>query len=585
LNPGNWPKKGIQVVGVLSVENTSSTLRKIPRRITQRGNFQKGCCYRRRCRKLCSYKISLCRIDEQKNRNSALAMNLSPQYSCLEFARLIGEPHSGRIFFMKLILARFLPVGTFALFCLASFIVMTPAASAGDAGDYISKLKTHYQKTLPIKAFSLKLHFLNRRYRDHNYWDYRTPNLYMSQRVVEVDLAKKHFYDNDILYYSGGRLYDRAQFQNDTESFFYEKSATSLGKAILDRGMDNFDRFKRHMVMNVDFLAVRPLLEETNVEGTITLNQDGKSWTTTLTHKISDGNIIEYEFSNEPLQLVSVDHGPLRGVFIYADYQTTRDITFARSVNKYYDGATVPTYISFNDHFEIIEKVDPAKLQLPEGYGPVLVRGDGVLVSKEISKDLYLVTDSSAVINSLFKVSGDKITVFGASVNARVAEKTIKLIREQFPQKKITSVYVTHPHGHQISGLKAFVDEGVEILADAYTIEAIKAYPRFADDISRFKFKTIEHEQIIDGAHFYVLENMHAKRQGFVHFKDSGIIFQAHFLHIPLDNTLSKVIPNYTRTFVDFVRNKQLKVNRIVGNYRNNNISVEVMNKTYDANM
>ena len=46
---------------------------------------------------------------------------------------------------------------------------------------------------------------------------------------------------------------------------------------------------------------------------------------------------------------------------------------------------------------------------------------------------------------------------------------------------------------------------------------------RFADDIARFKFRTIEHEQIIDGAHFYVLENMHSKRQSFVYFKDSGI--------------------------------------------------------------
>jgi len=78
---------------------------------------------------------------------------------------------------------------------------------------------------------------------------------------------------------------------------------------------------------------------------------------------------------------------------------------------------------------------------------------------------------------------------------------------------------------------------------------------------------------------------MHSKRQSFVYFKDSGIIFQAHFLHIAFDNTIAKVIPNYTRTFIDFVRNKQLKFKRIVGNYQNNNISLEVMNKTYDAIM
>ena len=486
---------------------------------------------------------------------------------------------------MKLIPTRFLPAVTFAIFGLASFITMIPAASAAEVEDYVAKLKTHYQKTLPIKAFSLNSHFTNKQYRDHNYWDYQTPNVYMSVRTTEMDLVKKHFYDNDLVYFSGGRLYDRAQFQNDKESFFYERSATTYGKAIIRNGMDRFDIIKRYMVMNIDFLAVRPVLEETNIEGNITLQQDRVSDTTTLIHKISDDNIVDYKFSNNPLQLMSINHRPLRGIFVYDDYQTTRGITYARSVNSYYNGDTEPTYIKFNDHFEIIEEVDPARLQLPEGYGPELPRGDGVLVSKEIAKDLYLVTDSSAVINSLFKVNGDEITVFGASRNPSLADKTIKLIFDQFPKKKITSVYVTHPHGHQIAGLKVFVDQGIEILADEYSIAGIKAYPRFADDISRFKFRTIEHEQNIDGAHFYVLENMHSKRQGFVYFKDSGIIFQAHFLHIPQDNTIAKVIPNYTRTFIDFVRNKQLKVNRIVGNDRNNNISIEVMNKTYDANL
>ncbi len=143
--------------------------------------------------------------------------------------------------------------------------------------------------------------------------------------------------------------------------------------------------------------------------------------------------------------------------------------------------------------------------------------------------------------------------------------------------------YVTHPHADQIAGLRVFVDQGVEILADEYTIGGIKAYPRFADDISKFKFKTIKNKQIIDNVRFYVLENMHAKRQSFAHFEDDEIIFQSHFLHIPFDNTIAKVIPSYTRTFIDFVRSNNLKVNRIIANNRNNNISIDVMNRTYDA--
>jgi hypothetical protein len=468
------------------------------------------------------------------------------------------------------------------------FTITIPTALAGEAEEFVAKLKTHYQETLSIKAFSLNQHFTNKQYRDFNYWDYKTPNVYMSVRSAEIDLTRKHFYDNDILYYAGGRLYDRVKMQNDTQSFFYEKSATTIGKASRSRGMDYFDMFKRHIVMNFDFLAVRPLFEETNIEENISLQKDVKSGNTTLTHKISDGDnesIIDYKFSHNPLQLVSINRGGKRGKFVYSDYQTTRGLTYARTIHKYFEGTTEPTYITFNDHFGIIDKVDPSKLQVPEGYDSKIPKWDGVLVSKEIAQNLYLVTDSSAYQNSLFKVNGDKISVYGATEDSELAEKTIKLILDQFPNKKITSVYVTHPHGDQIDGLKVFVEQGIEILADEYSISAIKAYPRFADDITRFKFQTIEHEQIIDGAYFYVLENMHSKRQSFVYFKDSGIIFQADFLHIPYDNTIAKVIPSYTKTFVDFVRSKQLKVNRIVAFSRNNNISVEVMNKTYDALM
>lgn len=474
---------------------------------------------------------------------------------------------------------------TLPLILVASNIIAIATVSAGEVHDYVNKLKTHYQNTLPIKTFSLKYHFLNKQYRGHDYWDYQTPNRVMSQRMVEVDMVKKHFYDNDILYYSGGRLYDRVKFQNDKESFFYEKSTSTMGKAVINRGMNNFDRFIGFMIMNVDFLAVRPLLEEINIEENVTLHQYRKSGTITLSHKVSDDNVVDYEFRNNSLQLLSINKKSRQAIYVYDDYQTTRGMTYARSVHKYYNGAAEPAYISYNDEFSLINKVDPGKLQLPEGYGPELARGDGVLVSKKIVKDLYLVTDSSARDNSLFKVNGDKITVYGASGYSRLAETTIELIHDQSPKKKITSVYVTHPHGHQIAGLKAYVDQGIEIIADEYSIAAIKAYPIFADDITKFNFRKIEHEQIIDGAHFYVLENLHSKRQSFVHFKDSGIIFQAHFLHIPFDNTVAKVIPNYTKTFIDFIRNKQLKINRILANYRNNNISIEVVNKTYNALM
>jgi len=480
---------------------------------------------------------------------------------------------------MKVNLTRYSRNFIFA--CMTISTILMPTALANEAKEFVAKLKTHYQSTLTINAFSLSHHYLNRQYRSHNYWDYQTPNRIMAQRTVEIDLVKKHFYDNDIYYTSGGLLLDRAHFENDTQSFAYEMNGNSMGKRIINQGLGQFYRMG-YILLDVDFLAVRPLLEETNIEGNITLHQDRESGTTTLTHKTSD-NIVAYEFSNDPLQLVSLNDKLKRVILTYEDYQTARGLTYARTVQQYIGGAAEPYYTIYNDQFEIIDKVEPAKLKVPPGYGPVIPEGDGVLVSKEIAKDLYLVTDSSAWRNSLFKVNGDDIMVFGASGYPALAQKTIKLIGEQFPNKKITSVYVTHPHGYEIDGLKIYAEQGIDILADDYSIAAIKAYPGFADSIAKFKFRTLEHEQIIDGAYFYVLENMHSKHQSFVHFKDSEIIFQSSFLHIAFDNTIAKVIPSYTRTFIDFVRSKQLKFKRIVGNYQNNNISVEVMNKTYDA--
>ncbi|WP_105168932.1 hypothetical protein [Pseudoalteromonas sp. T1lg23B] len=465
-------------------------------------------------------------------------------------------------------------------------ITLTATTSwAGEAKEFLSTLKAHYESTRSIKKFSLNYHFLNKQYRSHDYWDYAAPNRIMSVRMVEVDMVKKYFYDNDILYTPGGQILDRVQFQNDTHSYYYEKNGNFLGKRYFNVGLGNFDRFMSYNILNIDFLAVRPLLAEKNIAENVTLHKDERFGTTVLTHRNADDQVIEYAFSHEPLQLVSLHNKTRQALFIYDDYQTTRGLTFARSVNKYYDGSKVPAYISFNDKFEIIEEVDASKLQLPSGYGPEIPAGDGVLVADEIAKGLYLVTDSAAWRNSLFKVNGDDIMVFGGSGAPTLAEKTIKVIQTLFPDKTISTIHVTHPQESDIAGLVAYAELGAEILADEYTIEAIKAYPDFAKDIHKFKFRTITNDEVISGVHFYVLESMHAKRQSFAYFKDSGIIFQANFLDIAFDNTIPKVVPSYTRTFIDFVRSKKLNISRIVGNYKNNNISVDVMNKTYDAMM
>jgi len=154
-----------------------------------------------------------------------------------------------------------------AKIAITLLILCTHFVHANDAENFVNKLKSHYKDTLHIKAFSLNHHFLNKRYRGKNYWDFNMPNRAMSIRTVEIDLEKKHYYDNDILYFPGGLLYDRVQFQNDTEGYFYEKSGAFLGKAIIKQDMNRFDAVASYLVMKLDFIAVRLNAEKAEQAG------------------------------------------------------------------------------------------------------------------------------------------------------------------------------------------------------------------------------------------------------------------------------------------------------------------------------
>jgi len=471
-----------------------------------------------------------------------------------------------------------------ALVCIAICSISASTALAGDLETFITKLQSHYKKTQHINSFSMTHNYL---YLGHNAayssWDYKAPNRYTAFKVTEFDLKQEHYFEHVVHHYPGGKTFDEVHFQNNTDSFRYSKNGLPYGKRLVQQPMDDYQGFKDLILANIDFLSVRPLLEETDVKTTMTLHQDKISEKATLTHKSATGKTIEYIFGENPLRLLSLNNKSAERVYFYDDYQTTNDVTFARSIVQYTNGAMTPTFIKRIENIDIIKEIDPENLKVPKGYGPIIPERNRHLISKEIAPNLYLITDSSAWRNTLFKVIGDEIMVFGAPISSTLSEQSIKLINTQFPQKKIASVYITHPHSDHIAGLAAFAKRGIVVQADSYSIAAIQAYPAFADIIDQFTFQTIEHAQAINNAHFYVLKSTHTKQQSFVHFKDSGIIYQADFLDVPFDNTIPLNIASYTQTFIDFVRSKNLNINRIVGHHSNNDISVEVMNKLYNA--
>ena len=171
---------------------------------------------------------------------------------------------------MKVNLSRYSLALAFA--CMTLFTITLPTAWAGMAEDFVVKLKVHYQKTPPIKAFSLTQHYLESR--PYRAWDYQAPNRWTASKVTEFDLDKKHYFESVIHHYTGGLKFDEIHFQNDTQSFRYEKNGIPYGKRIVKQSMGSYERLKNIYLMNIDFLAVKPLLEESDVMNTIKLYQD-----------------------------------------------------------------------------------------------------------------------------------------------------------------------------------------------------------------------------------------------------------------------------------------------------------------------
>lgn len=457
-----------------------------------------------------------------------------------------------------------------------------PTVQADTTENFFVRLKAHYEQAPKLEVFGLNYHYLGLG-NPYQSWDYQSPARYMALRMVEIDLKKRQFFEKDIHHFPDGLTANRVQFQNDNQSLFYDKNGISLGRGIIDQGMNTFDELKSQVSMNLDFLAVTPLLEDSNFNNNTTMQWDNTSKTTTITHATSDNESVEYVFGENPFRLLSINNLSSQKVFIYDNYQTTNDITFARSILKYYDGSSRPSFVHRIDQLHLLDEIEPVRFTVPKGFGPIFNESDKTLISSEIAPDLYLVTSASALRNNLFKVQGNEITVFGGASSPERAEETINLILSQFPNRKISSVYVTHPHSDNIAGLLPYAKRGIPIRTDEYTMAAIGDYPPFSEEIDKFKFQKIEHNALIDNIEYFVLENSHSKRQSFVYFRDIGIIFQADFLRVGFDNSIPQVIPNFTISFIDFVRRNGLKINRIVSYSRNNDISVEVMNNIYDA--
>ncbi len=290
-----------------------------------------------------------------------------------------------------------------------------------------------------------------------------------------------------------------------------------------------------------------------------------------------------YTFTNAPIQLVSMHRSTDNEKFTYSDYVNRGNLRYASLVKR--QNLTTKRIGVFEiAQVRRITNLTPEDMVLPVGYGPFIEDTDRTLKLTEIADDLYLIANEGASRNMLAKFNPEGIMVFGAPIDDQLSEETIAVIRARFPNIPITSVYVTHPHSDHIGGLTAYAKRGIPILTDTYSIEAIKAYPEFQQDIDQFTFQAIHHRDTINGVEFHLLENSHAKGQSFAYFPAASVLYEGDFLEIPYDNSTANHMPEVSKGFIEYLYSNEIPVKRIVGHHRNNNISAETMNALYKAN-
>ncbi|MEX0298939.1 MAG: MBL fold metallo-hydrolase [Kordiimonas sp.] len=452
--------------------------------------------------------------------------------------------------------------------------------SASEELDFLKAVQKRYEASKSFQKYAI--HYSYAFERAYQAYDFREPIAGHTVMTAEVDMANQRYFDQATTNWPGGFVFDFIEFSNDTEAMQYDVNGLINGKRVRRLGTDAYENTANYHNAKVDFLAVLPLLSDNLDNNSIEVTADKQSGQKKITHTRPEGSTI-YTFTNNPIDLVSIYQSENHTRVEYNQYVTRGNVRFATVLKQ------VNTETNLQGTFDIaqvreITNISAEKLSLPAGYGPVIERVDRTLFSTEIAPDLYLVTDASAGRNILFKVVTEGIRVFGAPISDKLSEETIALISKQFPNKQILSVYVTHPHHDHIGGLTAYAKRGIPILVDDYSIEAIKAYPKFQKDIGLFTFKAFSHEEKIDGAEFHILENSHAKGQSFVYFPDSQIIYEGDFLEIPYDNSTADHMPEVSKGFTEYIYATEIPVQRIVGHHRNNNISVETMNALYEAN-
>jgi hypothetical protein len=449
--------------------------------------------------------------------------------------------------------------------------------------NFIKQLKQHYKATNMIDKFSVTYKSSGLVGFGPQSYDFNHPQSSYGRRIVDIDTTNQTYFSHLTRGgFPGGFLFDTKEYQKGMKRYRYDVNGVLYGKRVFDLDI-KFGYQNRINEINegVDVFAVKDMLNHLNEISVDKSKQDKMANQITFDRQSESLGAITYTFQINPIKLKSL-------------YNEKNDQLFSYTNHVFYDGIEYASQVLLKeDDYQgvilienLVKKmaIDPKKLRIPEGYGPIVKNGDKELTTEMIAKDLYLISNVGDRYIA-FKVNDNGIMVFGAPGSDKKSEAVIAHIKQQFPMKKIKSVYITHHHNDHIGGLNSYAQKGVTILADAFSISAIKAYKPFAENIAKFTFRSFEHKELINGVRFYIPENSHAKGQSFAYFEQAEIIYEGDLLEIPFDNSIASYMSEVEQQFVEFVREENLAIKRIIGHHRNGNISPEVMNAYYKANV
>ncbi|SEB38196.1 Metallo-beta-lactamase superfamily protein [Tenacibaculum sp. MAR_2009_124] len=434
----------------------------------------------------------------------------------------------------------------------------------------IDKLNEKYKFTNDIKKYMVTYKFTAiNPYQSHNYKHPEDKINGYGIYTIEIDRDEKEYFTHDRSQFPGNFVFEFKHFKNNKNAVSYDVNGVIRGKRLKQLKKDAFERQNKRAGEVLSFEKIADLLNGHKKGDDLKIKFDKNNALATITHTTNDNVINTYTFDIETLKLVTLKSTEDNSIVDYKNYIVKNGFEYAK--------------VSV-ENFKKTMGISPSKFAIPYGYA---LPQSNQSISSEVNKiadNIYLINTNNNSRFILLKIIDNQIMVFGAPLSENVSEKIIDSIEKKFPMKTIKYVFVSHPHNDHIAGLVPYAKKGVAVIADDYTIEAIKNYPKFKETIKSFKFKTISNKERINGVRFYVLKNEHSLKQSFAYLEHEQIIYEGDFLEVPADNTIPTHISNVEKQFIEFVRSEKLNVKRIVQHHRNSNVTADVMNNYYNAN-